>query len=58
MKTQIKEDCFAYNKEKNRCNALIDLFCRNEKCRFYKKKNKMSEKYIESAIKNYSLKKN
>lgn len=39
---EIKEDCFAYNPaktlEKDRCNALITLFCKKEECRFYKKK--------------------
>ena len=41
---EIKEDCFAYNPaktlEKDRCNALINLFCKKEECRFYKKKKK------------------
>ena len=33
-----REDCFAFDKEKRECNALDDLYCENEKCKFYKKK--------------------
>ena len=35
---EVKTDCFAYNKELNRCNALDSLFCKREKCNFYKTK--------------------
>lgn len=39
---EIKEDCFAYNPaktlEKDRCDALINLFCKKEECHFYKRK--------------------
>lgn len=33
-----KTDCFAYNDKTSvpNCKALNDLYCRNEKCRFYK----------------------
>lgn len=34
----IKEDCFAYSKDRNRCNALKSLYCKDGECGFYKKK--------------------
>lgn len=42
----IKEDCFAYNPNNyvNKCEALNELFCRKEKCKFYKSiKQRMKE---------------
>ena len=33
---QVKTDCFAY--EKGECKALKELYCRTEKCKFYKPK--------------------
>ena len=48
---EIKEDCFAYNPaktlEKDRCNALINLFCKKEECRFYKKKKPCTKNKID-----------
>lgn len=37
-----KTDCKMYNKETNSCNALKELYCKKEKCGFYKprKENK------------------
>jgi len=33
----IKTDCFAYsNKTESGCNALKRLYCKEEKCKFYK----------------------
>lgn len=37
----IKKDCFAYNDEKNECNACKDLKCQN--CAFYKEKGKIEQ---------------
>lgn len=37
--TKIKTDCFAYDGSKAgdyRCSALSELYCKNEKCSFYK----------------------
>lgn len=38
----LKKDCFAYiekdEKGNEKCNALIALFCKKEKCKFYKTK--------------------
>ena len=34
----IKDDCFAYDKDKQECKALNGLYCLTEKCRFYKPK--------------------
>ena len=45
-----KKDCFAYRK--NRCYALNDLYCRNRKCRFYRKDITIAE--IESSVRRYS----
>lgn len=39
-KIGIKKDCFAYKKANDggqSCKALRELYCRYEKCRFYKK---------------------
>lgn len=36
---EIKTDCFAYNGSKigdYRCSALRELYCKKEKCSFYK----------------------
>ena len=33
---EARKDCFAYDKERNNCKALNDLYCRREKCKFYK----------------------
>lgn len=33
---QVKTDCFAY--AKGECKALKELYCRTEKCKFYKPK--------------------
>lgn len=52
----IKKDCFAYvNKNGHQgCRALNDLYCKKEKCKFYKRKCAISLKEIEEAIKNYA----
>lgn len=39
-KIEVKTDCFAYKKEKyggQSCKALRELYCRYEKCKFYKR---------------------
>lgn len=54
----IKKDCFAYDEGKEECTALTNLFCKNEECRFYKKKRIMSKNYIESEIRHYARKHN
>ena len=35
----VKRDCFAYKKKGSveKCAALKDLYCKNEKCGFYKR---------------------
>ena len=52
---EIKEDCFACDKEHHKCNALNDLYCEKEKCRFYKNKNEINESEIERSIKAYTI---
>ena len=34
----VKKDCFAYNKEMDRCNALTVMQCDFKECNFYKSK--------------------
>lgn len=44
----VKLDCFAYDKDKIECKCLKELYCENEKCRFYKSREqirKENEKY-------------
>lgn len=41
---EIKTDCFAYREgvlEEYACSALNELYCRKEKCRFYKPKSEV-----------------
>ena len=40
----IKEDCFAYINKKE-CKALNDLYCKNEKCKFYMTKEQYYNKF-------------
>lgn len=42
----VKEDCFAYRKEKEECNALNELYCKNEECKFYKNREEIRKEYI------------
>lgn len=47
---EIKTDCFAYlknPKDGKHCNALTELFCQKEKCKFYQSK----EDYIKKIMK-------
>lgn len=32
----VREDCFGYNAAGKCCNALNELYCKTEKCGFYK----------------------
>lgn len=43
-------DCFAYEVKENRatCTALKGLYCKNEKCRFYR--NDITKQEIERSI--------
>lgn len=46
----VKRDCFAFDKDKFKCTALNELFCANEKCKFYRNKlenDKLEKKYRE-----------
>ena len=51
----INKDCFAYIERKGHegCKALKDLYCKNEECRFYKRKSKVDLEEIEKSIKEY-----
>lgn len=35
---EVKTDCFGFDKAKQNCKALKELYCKNENCRFYKTK--------------------
>lgn len=41
-KPEVKTDCFGYKNKNGRqdCTALRKLYCKTEKCPFYKKKRK------------------
>lgn len=36
--SSVKKDCFAYGRLNNKCSILIDTYCKNEECKFYKTK--------------------
>jgi len=35
---QVKTDCFGYDKANKKCKALKELYCKTEKCNFFKTK--------------------
>lgn len=49
-----KEDCFAYDK-RGKCTCLKELYCKNEKCNFYRNDTNMSK--IEMEIEMHYMKK-
>lgn len=50
-----KKDCFAFNAEARKCNALTDLICEyKDKCSFYKLKSEVNMKEIERAVNGYT----
>lgn len=50
-----KATCFAFNKEKKRCNALSELVCSyKDECAFYKHRDEVDLREIERAINHYS----
>lgn len=60
MKTEVnensfeaKKDCFGYCKENNTCSVLNKLWCKVERCKFYKTK-----KQFESERAKYGFTKN
>lgn len=53
---EIREDCFAYNEKTKECDALKELYCAKENCKFYKSCEEISQKYIENCIKSYRYK--
>lgn len=40
---EVKKDCFAYDSEECKCNALRNLYCGFEDCGFYKEKTNDSK---------------
>lgn len=51
-----EKDCFAYVEKKGHqgCRALKELYCKDRKCRFYKRKYEVDSEEIENSIKEYS----
>lgn len=50
----VKRDCFAFDKDNFECTALNELFCVNEKCKFYRNKlenDKLEKKYRAKKLK-------
>ena len=45
---QVKTDCFGYDKANKKCAALKELYCKTEKCNFFKTKEQFE------AVKDYS----
>lgn len=50
------KDCFAYVVKNGHagCKALNELYCKNEKCNFYKKRGQVNMNQIEEDIKKYA----
>lgn len=50
------KDCFAYIVKNGHagCKALKELYCKNEKCNFYKKRSQINMNQIEEDIKKYA----
>lgn len=57
MEVKVRKDCFAYNEEHKDCNALRELYCRKEECKFYKHRCEVNNKETEASIKNYAMNK-
>lgn len=53
----VKTDCFAYDLIHKDCNALSEMCCKKQECKFYKSKLEVDSNKIEQDIKNYSIKK-
>lgn len=51
-----KKDCFAFieTNAHQECKALKELYCKNEKCNFYKKRSQVNINQIEEDIKKYA----
>lgn len=39
----VKKDCFAYGSINNKCSILLETYCKNEKCKFYKTKREFEK---------------
>ena len=39
----VKRDCFAYGSMNNKCSILLETYCKNEKCKFYKTKREFEK---------------
>lgn len=48
---EIKTDCFAF-RNNHTCNALNDLYCAKENCKFYKTRKQFLDEQICSTNKN------
>ena len=52
--SEVREDCFAYNKENKDCDAFTELFCKDKECKFYKEH--FMKRVFNRDIKEYSEK--
>ena len=51
----MNKDCFAFVEKNGHegCKALKELYCKNDGCRFYKRKCEVSLEEIEKSVKEY-----
>lgn len=50
-----KTDCFAYPEAgKSQCYALNDLYCKKEKCSFYRPNTEITKAQIERELRGYT----
>ena len=39
----VKKDCFAYGSINNKCSILLETYCKNGNCKFYKTKREFEK---------------
>ena len=54
--SEIRKNCFAYNREQNDCDAFIEMFCKYKDCKFYQEE--YMKRQINRDIREYSKKVN
>lgn len=52
MENKVKEDCFAY--KNGECRSLNELFCKKEKCKFYKSKDVVKFEQLDREARKYA----
>jgi len=51
-----REDCFAYDSFKCTCKCLKELYCKTERCNFYKSSDDIDWQKLEKATSSYTVK--